>query len=410
MCHWTGVLSIVSRCRVRASASACAAVALLWAGTAAFAGLAGCPCPADFNSDGEIDGADLGLLLGQWDTEGTIQANGYTGDINFDGIVDGADLGLLLGAWGPCSGPPVNDFCTTPISISAPFIEVPLCTIGAEGTGGGVIPVCEPASPLDHDVWFTFKVNGDGRYRVKVYDLHFDARAAVVLSQNPDQLCSGTGGDLPFLLGCTNDIIPAAIEKGGEPGPGGPGRYFEFDALDEQLIGIRVGSPSGEVGTGRVMVEKVLTGDLPCDPGADYFPLGGGSINISNLDNAYPSGIPSSCAAIADQPDEWTTVETGCEARSVNLRLSTCIDFTTFDTVIAVYVGDSCGNLLEIACSDDIRNGDRDCLIDGKPIASEIYLEDVLPNSVYYVRVATKPGARAGQYGLIVQFDGCPPP
>ena len=40
-----------------------------------------------------VDGADLGLLLGDWGGTGA-------GDLNGDGTIDGADLGLLLGAWG----------------------------------------------------------------------------------------------------------------------------------------------------------------------------------------------------------------------------------------------------------------------------------------------------------------------
>jgi hypothetical protein len=51
-------------------------------------------CPADLTGDGQVDGADLGLLLGSW--------GGAQGDLNGDGNTDGADLGLLLGAWGPC--------------------------------------------------------------------------------------------------------------------------------------------------------------------------------------------------------------------------------------------------------------------------------------------------------------------
>lgn len=52
------------------------------------------PCATDLNNDGSIDGADLGLLLGDW--------GGRTFDIDGDGEVDGADLGLVLGAWGEC--------------------------------------------------------------------------------------------------------------------------------------------------------------------------------------------------------------------------------------------------------------------------------------------------------------------
>jgi hypothetical protein len=54
-----------------------------------------CNCPADLDGSGSVDGADLGLLLGAWDTAGP-------GDLNGSGFVDGGDLGLLLGAWGDC--------------------------------------------------------------------------------------------------------------------------------------------------------------------------------------------------------------------------------------------------------------------------------------------------------------------
>ena len=53
-------------------------------------------CRADFNFDGKVNGADLGLLLAEWGAGRSIA------DINRDGQVDGADLGLLLGGYGPC--------------------------------------------------------------------------------------------------------------------------------------------------------------------------------------------------------------------------------------------------------------------------------------------------------------------
>ncbi|MDZ4829288.1 MAG: hypothetical protein SGJ09_03700 [Phycisphaerae bacterium] len=52
-------------------------------------------CPADLTSDGTVNGADVGSLLGAWGASGS-------SDINGDGIVDSADLAILLGAWGPC--------------------------------------------------------------------------------------------------------------------------------------------------------------------------------------------------------------------------------------------------------------------------------------------------------------------
>lgn len=50
------------------------------------------PMAEDLNSDGTVDGADLAILLGQWNGVGT-------GDLDGSGVVDGADLGMLLGAW-----------------------------------------------------------------------------------------------------------------------------------------------------------------------------------------------------------------------------------------------------------------------------------------------------------------------
>jgi len=50
---------------------------------------------ADLNNDGQVDGADLGVLLARWGTDGSA-------DLDGNGDVDGADLGLLLGAWGGC--------------------------------------------------------------------------------------------------------------------------------------------------------------------------------------------------------------------------------------------------------------------------------------------------------------------
>lgn len=52
-------------------------------------------CLGDFNGDGLRDGADIGLLLGDWGGSGCP-------DLNHDGHVDGADIGLLLGLLGPC--------------------------------------------------------------------------------------------------------------------------------------------------------------------------------------------------------------------------------------------------------------------------------------------------------------------
>ncbi len=52
-------------------------------------------CPADLNADGAVNGADLGLLLANWNGAGV-------GDLDGSGAVDGGDLGILLAGWGAC--------------------------------------------------------------------------------------------------------------------------------------------------------------------------------------------------------------------------------------------------------------------------------------------------------------------
>ena len=55
------------------------------------------PChtaPADANGDGEVNAADLTIVLGAWGTAAS------DGDINGDGVVDASDLTELLSAWG----------------------------------------------------------------------------------------------------------------------------------------------------------------------------------------------------------------------------------------------------------------------------------------------------------------------
>jgi len=60
--------------------------------------LPGC-CIGDLDHDGEVGGADIGLLLSNWGPCG----NACLYDLNNDDKVNGGDLGLLLSGWGPCS-------------------------------------------------------------------------------------------------------------------------------------------------------------------------------------------------------------------------------------------------------------------------------------------------------------------
>ena len=62
----------------------------------------------NFNADEFVNGADLGVMLGNWGQNGI-------GDIDGDGIVSGQDLGRLLGSWG--RNPANNTIPTTPHDV-----------------------------------------------------------------------------------------------------------------------------------------------------------------------------------------------------------------------------------------------------------------------------------------------------
>lgn len=56
-------------------------------------------CQGDMNGDGQVNGSDIGVLLGFWGPGNPLFPRT---DINLDGRVDGADLGVLLANWGAC--------------------------------------------------------------------------------------------------------------------------------------------------------------------------------------------------------------------------------------------------------------------------------------------------------------------
>jgi hypothetical protein len=56
-----------------------------------------CQCIADLFADGQVNGADLGIVLSQWGL--SIDA---VSDISRDGLVNGVDLAIVVASWGRC--------------------------------------------------------------------------------------------------------------------------------------------------------------------------------------------------------------------------------------------------------------------------------------------------------------------
>jgi chitin-binding protein len=101
------------------------------------------PCPADLNGDLSIDGADLGAMLGAWNTAGA--------DLNGDGTTDGADLGELLGSWGACGADCDGDGVPDALEIAGGAADCDANQIpdscemanGGDSDGNGILDACQ---------------------------------------------------------------------------------------------------------------------------------------------------------------------------------------------------------------------------------------------------------------------------
>ncbi|NBQ14127.1 MAG: hypothetical protein EBU31_05830 [Proteobacteria bacterium] len=55
-------------------------------------------CSGDLNNDGQVNGADISVILAFWGPNPIFTA----ADTNHDGSVNGADIAEVLTNWGPC--------------------------------------------------------------------------------------------------------------------------------------------------------------------------------------------------------------------------------------------------------------------------------------------------------------------
>lgn len=91
-------------------------------------------CPADFDRDGHVDGADLATVLAAWSAGGA--------DLDGDGITNGADLAMVLAAWGPCGPDCDGDGVSDADEIAAG---------GGDCNVDGVPDACQPLADCDGD-------------------------------------------------------------------------------------------------------------------------------------------------------------------------------------------------------------------------------------------------------------------
>lgn len=99
-------------------------------------------CFADISNDGQVDSADIGLLIGSWGACSDDDENPCCADLDGSGAVDSADLGLMIGGWGPCPVDPCEgvdcndgDPCTTDSCLDGTCFNEPIPGCG-EGPCG----------------------------------------------------------------------------------------------------------------------------------------------------------------------------------------------------------------------------------------------------------------------------------
>jgi hypothetical protein len=86
-------------------------------------------CPADLNSDGQVNAQDIAILLGNFGGTGV-------GDINADGAVGAQDLAALLSAFGPCAAAvPCPADLNGDGQVNAEDLAILLSNFGGTGVG-----------------------------------------------------------------------------------------------------------------------------------------------------------------------------------------------------------------------------------------------------------------------------------
>ena len=115
-----------------------------------YGGGGGNACFGDLNDDGNVNGADFGVMLAEWGA-----CPGCGGDLNMDGEVSGADVGLLLSVWGECPGDPCDgvdcddmDPCTIDYCdpVTGECVHEPIDGCGGGGCGDPLAGACNEAN------------------------------------------------------------------------------------------------------------------------------------------------------------------------------------------------------------------------------------------------------------------------
>jgi hypothetical protein len=348
-------------------------------------GLAGvtCGCPGDFDHSGSIDGGDLATLLGGWSSSTT--------DLDGNGTTNAADLGILLGGWGICVSIPANDLCADALPITEGVTH--FCTVGADTAGPAYTSLSGCIEfgydSMASDIWYVYTAPDFGTLTVSTCGVGWDTRLAAYSNVLSEVAGCPTGGfDFNVIEACNDDA----------PGCNG-GSSITFDVVAGKQYKIRVGGYIGWSGEGDLHIDFDPVGSTcatAIDLGfVDFLDLVGTTLDVD-------TGVDESPCALSDTYAKWYKVSPeSCFGVPV-LTVSTCAEFTDFDTTISVWKADPSGCIGDyVACNDDFAS--PSCQIDGFNRKSRLSFD--APNGTfYYVRVSGYNGAR-GNFHLLFSYD-----
>jgi len=340
-----------------------------------------CSCLGDFNLDGQIDGGDLGTLLGYWGSS----APGA--DLDGNGLVDGGDLGSLLGLWGPC-GPPANDLCANARWIG-PGVY-PFCTNFATTDGPALPPnSCGEATQIDGDLWYLFAPAGDGVMSLRTCGAAFDTVIAVYSSALPGIApCPTSGPGISTFVGCNDDGPPCV----------GFGSSLTLNVAGGKLYRIRVGGYNiAQFGSGTLTLDFTSVGDSCQNPVIASSVSSFVTVFGNTSDNPV-TALPGTCLGANPGRAEWVSYTCLCTGTYL---ISTCNPGTDFDTMLNVMqhqIPGPCAGMF-LACNDDSPLDG--CQIDGFNRKSFVQVT-VQAATMLRIAVSGWNGA-SGNYELTIQ-------
>jgi len=388
-------------------------------------------CPADFNGDSDINGADLGVLLLQFGVcNGPCEA-----DLTGNGVVNGNDLGQLLLAWGPCiqcggpgAGPceqqhpgpfcnnatlcaivcsvdptccqtnwdqgcvdilnaldliyPANDDCEDANSIGNG--ATPFNTTNATTDGPAHPDACDSNEPqIGSDIWFNYTATCTGDVIVSTCGSLYNTELAVYDGCD----CPASDGN---LLGCNDDFC-------------GDQSLVKAPVVAGQCYAIRVGGFNGIEGAGTLTIScsscPAPGGGLECNI-AQLHALDGQ--NNDNLGQPVTIECNIALAGAADDDDNGTDSGSAYAFRFDGVGWAQDAKLLASDG----QADDSFGSWVALSGTRAIIGAPRDDDNGAESGSAYIFRRDTLGQWEQEAKLLPNDGSATARFGGFVGIDG----